>query len=123
MRDEQMLQLAQDLEWLGSEAGFLGKRNNGAAEEIFLEKQRAVLLTAAKLERELKSAVRFNLASLTGVDYSVEWSLNSVAELLTQLEDIKEAATGSSVHELPQKARQFTRMVHGYLGAAVPLVA
>ncbi len=122
MRDEQLLQLAQDLEWLGSEAGFLGKRNNSAAGELFLEKQREVLLTAAKLERELKGAVRFNLSSLTGVDYPVEWSLNSVAELLTQLEDIKEAATGSS-HELPQKARQFTRMIQGYLGPLVPLIA
>lgn len=122
MADHKLLQLAQDLEWLGCELEYVGHKHAlegfpeaGPAWERFLEKQRGVLTTADKIERELKGAVRFNPTSLVGVEYPLEATLDSITELLTTVEDIKQAAV-VAVHELPPKVRNFTRMVDSYLG-------
>lgn len=122
MADHKLLQLAQDLEWLGCELEYVGHKHAlegfpeaGRAWELFLEKQRGVLTTADKIERELKGAVRFNPTSLVGVEYPLEATLDSITELLTTVEDIKQAAI-VAVHELPPKVRNFTRMVDSYLG-------
>ncbi len=123
MRDNSMLRLAQELEWLGCELEFYGHKhalagfpNSGPAWAAFLEKKRGVLVTASKIERELKSSVRFNPTRLVGIEYPVDSTLESVAELLAALEDIKHSAN-VAVHELPGKVRGFTRMVDNYLGA------
>ena len=120
MSDERLLQLAQQLEWLGCEAGFYGAKVSGPAAETFFERQREVLATAEKIERELKGAVRFNLSTLVGVDYGpLEETFDSITDLLTAVEDIKQSAVFSA-QELPSKVRHFSRMVEGYAGAAIP---
>jgi hypothetical protein len=83
---------------------------------LFREKQRGVLATADKIERELKSFVRFNPTRLVGVEYPITETLDSITELLGTTETIKQAA-GFAVHELPPLVRSFTRMVEGYLQA------
>ncbi len=117
MSTERLLQLAQDLEWLGCELEYLGHRHalegfpgSGPAWQTFVEKQRGVLATCDKVERELKDAVRYNPASLVGVDYPLDASLDAVTHLLGAAEDIKQT-TVDTVHELPSKVREFHRLV------------
>ncbi|HEV2495331.1 MAG TPA: hypothetical protein VG204_19920 [Terriglobia bacterium] len=122
MKDERLLQLAQQLEWLGCEASFYAQKRGEMSAELFLEKQRELLATADKIERELKGTVRFNLSSLVGVEYPLEWTLDSITDMLAGVEDIRQCALGA-VDELPPKVRQFTHLVEAYVSAAVPIAA
>jgi hypothetical protein len=122
MSEENLVKLAHDLEWLGCEAGFYSQKTSEAARESFLERQRAVLATADKLERELKGAVRFNLTPLVGIDYPIEWTFDSITSLLATLEMVKQSAV-QAAHELPSKVRQFRRMINDYVTAPLPLSA
>lgn len=124
MAEPRLLQLAQDLEWLGCELEYLGQKhahlgfpNSGADWEAFLEEQRGVLATADKIERELKAAVRFNPTPLVGVAFPLEEALDSVAELMAAVEEIKQAAV-YAVHNLPSLVRKYTRMVDSYVNSA-----
>jgi hypothetical protein len=121
MKDERLLRLAQQLEWLGCEAGFYGAQSSGPSAEAFLERQGEVLATVEKIERELKGAVRFNLSALVGVEYCpLEETFDSISELLGAVEDVKRSAV-FSIPELPSKVRQFSRLVEGYVDAASPV--
>jgi hypothetical protein len=118
-----MLQLAQELEWLGCELEWQGKKHalegfpeSGPTWEAFLQKQRGLLITASKIERELKGAVSYNPATLVGVEYPLEATLNAIGVQLQALEEIKHCAV-YAVHELPARVRGFTRLVESYLAA------
>jgi len=122
MREQPLLKLAQDLEWLGCELEHYGQLHahqgfpgSGLAWEAFLEKQRGVLITADKVERELKSQIRFNPSRLVGIDFPMDAALDFVTSLLAAAEEIKISAS-ESVQELPTKVRAFTRQVEAYLG-------
>jgi hypothetical protein len=119
-----LLHLAQDLEWLGCELEHLGHQHamegfpeSGPTWDSFREKQRGVLTTADKIERELKNFVRFNPAGLVGVAYPISETLDSITDLLAAVETIKEAA-GFAVQDLPPLVRSFTQLVERYLQAA-----
>lgn len=121
MTEPPILKLAQDLEWLGCELEHLGHKHalegfpeSGATWDLFCEKQRGLLATTAKIERELKNLVRFNPTRLVGVDYPISRSLDSITNLLRAVETIRQAA-GFSVQKLPPLVRNFTKMVEGYL--------
>jgi hypothetical protein len=121
MSEPAMLQLAQELEWLGCELEYLGHKHAlegfpeaGATWDTFREKQRGVLVTADKVERELKTAVRFNPQRLVGVEFPLDATLNSVAALLQAVEDIKVCAV-YAVQQLPRRVRAFTKTVEAYL--------
>ncbi|MGD0008310.1 MAG: hypothetical protein ABSE93_07195 [Terriglobia bacterium] len=121
MAELTLLKLAQDLEWLGCELEYLGHKHalegfpeSEPAWDLFREKQRGVLATADKIERELKNFVRFNPTRLVGVEYPITETLDSITELLGTAESIKQAAA-FAVHELPPLVRSFTKMVEGYL--------
>jgi hypothetical protein len=123
MAEPRLLQLAEELEWLGCELEYLGHKHalegfpeSGPAWDLFREKQRGVLATTDKVERELKNFVRFNPTRLVGVEYPISESLNSITDLLARAENIKQAAA-VAVHELPPLVRGFTKMVEGYLEA------
>lgn len=127
MPEPRLLQLARELEWLGCELEFYGQQHAqrgfpiaGESWTTFLEKQRGVLATADKIERELKGAVRFNPTSLVGVDFPLEETLDSVSELMAAVDAIKQAAS-LAVQVLPSKVRAFTHMVEVYLDAVGPL--
>jgi hypothetical protein len=118
-----LLQLAQDLEWLGCELEHYGHLHaqegfpeSGPNWEAFLEKQRGVLTTADKIERELKTAVSFNPTALVGVEFPLDAALDAIGVQLAALAEIRQAAV-FAVHELPTKVRAFTRMVDTYLRA------
>jgi len=121
MAEPRLLQLAEELEWLGCELEYVGHKHalegfpeSGPAWDLFREKQRGVLGTTDKVERELKNFVRFNPTRLVGVKYPISESLNSITELLARAENIKQAAA-FAVDELPPLVRGFTKMVQGYL--------
>src|SRR5260370_454969 len=116
MASEALLHLAQDLEWLGCDLEHYGHQHalegfpcSGATWDAFLEKQRGVMTTAEKIDRELKGAVRYNPTALVGVEYPLRATLDSIAELLAAVEDIKQAAI-DSVQELPPKVWDFRRL-------------
>jgi hypothetical protein len=83
---------------------------------LFREKQRGVLTTADKIERELKNFVRFNPTRLVGVQYPITETLDSITDLLATVETIKQAAA-LAVDELPPLVRSFTKIVERYLQA------
>jgi len=123
MPEPKLLQLAQDLEWLGCELEYVGHKHalegfpeSGQTWDQFREKQRGVLATADKVERELKNFVRFNTTRLVGVEYPIAQSLDSITGLLGNAETIKQAAA-VAVNELPPLVRNFTKLVEGYLQA------
>ncbi len=123
MPEPKLLQLAQDLEWLGCELEYVGHKHalegfpeSGSTWDQFREKQRGVLATADKVERELKNFVRFNPTRLVGVEYPIAQSLDSITDLLGNAETIKQAAA-VAVNELPPLVRNFTKRVEGYLQA------
>jgi len=123
MAEPRLLQLAQELEWLGCELEYLGHKHalegfpeSGPAWDLFRERQRGVLATTDKVERELKNFVRFNPTRLVGVEYPISESLSSITALLARAETIKQAAA-LAVNELPPLVRGFTKMVEGYLQA------
>jgi uncharacterized protein (UPF0128 family) len=122
MKDERLLKLAQQLEWLGCEASFYAQRRDAMSVDAFLAKQRELLATADKIERELKGAVRFNLTSLVGLEYPLEWTLDSITDMLAGVEDIRQCALGA-IDELPPKVREFTHLVEAYVSATVPIAA
>ena len=124
MSQNKLLQLAQDLEWLGCEQEYYGHKHamegypqSGPAWDSFLEKQRGVLATCDKIERELKSVVRFDPGALVGVAYPLKEALDAVGALLTAVETIKQAAEFAG-DQLPALVRNFTRLVQGYLDAS-----
>lgn len=126
MAEPKLLQLAYELEWLGCELEFYGQKhalqgfpNAGEAWTSFLEKQRGVLTTADKIQRELKASVRFNPTTLVGVEFPFQETLETVGELMAAVEDIKDTSV-RAVHNLPFKVRSFTRMVTSYLDSASP---
>ena len=117
MIEPTLLKLAQDLEWLGCELEYLGHKHAvegfpgaGPAWDMFREKQRGVLATADKIERELKNFVRFNPTPLVGVECPITETIDSIAVLLGTVESIKQAAA-LAVHDLPPLVRRFTKMV------------
>ena len=118
-----MLQLAQDLEWLGCELehyghqhAMLGFPQSGSSWDAFCEKQRGVQVTVDKIERELKGVVRYNSSRLVGVEYPLDETLDSIAALLGAVEDIKQCSV-FAVQVIPSRVRAFTRMIEGYLQA------
>ena len=123
MPEPPLLQLAQDLEWLGCELehyghqhAVLGYPESGASWDTFCEKQRGVLVTADKIERELKNAVRFNPSGLVGVEYPLDEALDSIAALLGEVEEIKHCSV-FAVQVIPPRVRAFTKMIAEYLRA------
>jgi hypothetical protein len=118
-----LLQLAQDLEWLGCELEYQGKRHalegfpeEGPTWETFTRMRDGVIKTADKVERELKASLSFNPTAVAGIEYPLEAAMDAIGVQLSAVEDIKEAAE-YAVHDLPAKVRAFTKMVESYLRA------
>ena len=124
MGEPRLLELARNLEWLGCELESVGHKHalegfpeSGPTWDLFREKQRGVLATTDKVERELKNLVRFNPTRLVGMEYPISEALDSITNLLGTVETIKHAAS-FGVNELPPLVRGFTKMVASYLEAA-----
>jgi len=93
-----------------------GFPESGSSWDTFCEKQRGVLVTADKIERELKSTVRYNPSQLVGVEYPLDETLDSIAALLGAVEEIKHCSV-FAVQVIPSHVRAFTKIIEGYLQA------
>lgn len=123
MAEPVLLQLAQELEWLGAELEYYGQVHAhrgfpmaGPEWNTFREKQRGVLATADKIEHLLEQMIHFNPTKLVGMDYPLDAALDTITVLLGSLEEIKRAAV-YAVHELPAKVRAFTGVVKDFLSS------
>ena len=101
MAEPTILQLAQDLEWLGCEEEHYGHKHAmegfpeaGPSWDTFREKQRGVLITADKIERELKNAVdtlitipNQRLLSIASRTTSLKDAFQKADDVLLQRED------------------------------------
>jgi hypothetical protein len=114
MAQERLLQLAQQLQQLGTDTLFYKRKPLGLALQSFIEKQREVLITADKLERELADEVRFNPSRLMGIEYPLDDEIDSITRLVAGLEDIKQSAV-DSVDELPSKTEIFSQLLAGHI--------
>jgi len=110
-----IIQLAQDLEWLGREAPYFATGVAGPHTDLTVDKSKEILRTAEKLERELKTAIRYNPNSLVGVDYPLESILDSIAELLAAIAEIKASALAAD-RDLPVNVKEFSRMIENTFG-------
>ncbi len=124
-----LLQLVQDLEWLGREISrpMVQRRvtESGPAafsRDFFLERQRSIIATANKIERELLLTVRFDPTRLVGIGCPVEETLDSVVELIAALEEIKQDAVAAP-DKLPAHIHLFNRRVEEYLDGSLPSAA
>jgi len=121
-----LLNLARDLEWLGCELEYQGKKHAhegfpeaGTSWEEFIRKRQGVLATLEKLERELKSSIKYNPTTLVGVAYPLGERLDAIAILIEALADIR-SATITAVQDLPSKVRGFTQLITMYLNILGP---
>ena len=131
-----LLELGQQLEWQvlqlrrsGSEApseaapddGF-GPAINNPATEALHERQRAVIATADKIQRELLSTVRFDPLRLVGVGGPIADILDSVADLIVAIDEIRRDAT-SNIAGLPSTVRSLQGLLRGYCEEGTPVAA
>ena len=123
MPEPLLLQLAQDLEWLGCELehyghqhAMLGFPEAGPSWDTFCEKRRGVQMIADKIEHELKNAVRYNPSGLMGVEFPLDETLGLIAALLEEVEEIKGCSV-FAVQLIPSRVRAFAKMIEGYLQA------
>src|SRR5215472_9471611 len=135
-----LLQLGQELEWqvlqlarAGSEARpeIAGEdRFEPAIDDPFAnalcqtlpEQQRAVIATADKIQRELLSTVRFDPLRLVGVGGPIADILDSVADLIVAIDEIRRDAT-SNISGLPSTVRSFRGLLRGYCEEGQPVAA
>jgi hypothetical protein len=135
-----LLQLGQELEWQVLElrrAGsgeplptareqrfgpVAGDPSAGSVSEALLEQQRTVIATADKIQRELLSTVRFDPLRLVGVGGPIAETLNSVADMIVALDEIRCDAT-RNVGGLPSTVRSFQGLLRGYCEEGHPVAA
>src|SRR5208283_2247470 len=116
-----LVQLAQDFEWLGCELEFYGQQHAragfpeaGSSWDTFCEKRRGAVVTADKIERELKNAVRYNPSGFVGVQCPPDETPDAIAGLLGAVEEIKHCSM-FAVQEIPTRVRAFTKTIGAYL--------
>lgn len=123
-----ILQLAHDLEWLARSLPHSTPAKAGTdsvaylADDLLPNHRRSIISTADKIARELLGTVRFDPTRLMGVGCPIEDTLDSMAELIKALEDIKQDAV-SDPAELPVRIRSFNQMIEEYLDGSLPTAA
>jgi hypothetical protein len=135
-----LLQLGQELDWqvlqlrrAGSEAttetvfeDAFGPALDDVPDEklsdAMIERQRAVIATADKIQRELLSTVRFDPLRLVGVGGPIAATLDSVADLIVAIDEIRRDAT-SNIGGLPSTVRSFQGLLRGYCEEGRPVAA
>jgi hypothetical protein len=135
-----LLQLGQELDWQVLQLRRAGpEAPNKAAEEdefglpaedpssealseAIVERQRAVIATADKIQRELLATVRFDPLRLVGVGGPIAATLDSVADLIVAIDEIRRDAT-TNIGGLPSTVRSFQGLLRGYCEEGRPVAA
>jgi hypothetical protein len=118
-----LLQLAQELDWQVMDLNHTGERlDSGARDEAVETRQKTVLVTADKIQRELLASVRFDPLRLVGVGGPISDTLDSLAELLLALDKIRQETNGG-VGSLPSTVRSFQGLLKGFCNDGTPMAA
>lgn len=119
-----LLQLAQELDWQAMDLRRTGEGliDGPGADQAVEMRQRSVLATADKIQRELLSTVRFDPLRLVGVGGPIDETLDSLAELLVALDKIRQDAAGGT-STLPSTVRSFQGLLKGFCNDGVPVAA
>jgi hypothetical protein len=117
-----LLQLAQELDWQAMDLRHAGERLYSGPAEAVEARQRGVLATADKIQRELLATVRFDPLRLVGVGGPISDTLDSLAELLLALDKVRQEATGSA-GSLPSTVRSFQGLLKGFCNDGAPMAA
>ena len=131
-----LLQLGQELDWqvlqlrranpqavieTAAEDSF-GPASDDPSSETMIERQRAVIATADKIQRELLATVRFDPLRLVGVGGPIAATLETLAELIVAIDEIRRDAT-SNIAGLPSTVRSFQGLLRGYCEEGQPVAA
>jgi hypothetical protein len=114
METLRVLQLVHDLEHLSAEEQYYAQQPAEHAQKIFMDRQREVISTTGKLQRELAGVIRYNPRTLLGIEYPLSEALDSMADLFVNLEEIRHAAL-YSVEDLPARAGRFAKKVESHI--------
>jgi len=131
-----LLQLGQELEWQVLELrrptpqapaetaveDAFGPSIGDPSSESIGERQRVVIATVDKIQRELLSTVRFDPLRLVGVGGPIAATLDTVADLIVAIDEIRREAT-SNVGSLPSTVRSFQGLLRGYCEEGRPVAA
>jgi hypothetical protein len=133
-----LLQLGQELDWQVLQLRRAGPEASGNAEDEFglpaeepssealseaiVERQRAVIATADKIQRELLATVRFDPLRLVGVGGPIAATLDSVADLIVAIDEIRRDAS-TNIGGLPSTVRSFQGLLRGYCEEGRPVAA
>jgi hypothetical protein len=109
-----LLQLAQELDWQAMDLRHAGEGLYSGPAEAVEARQRGVLATADKIQREL--------LRLVGVGGPISDTLDSLAELLLALDKVRQEATGSA-GSLPSTVRSFQGLLKGFCNDGAPMAA
>ena len=119
-----LLQLGQELDWQALELrrSDLEVEIQGGAQEAIQDKQRRVIATADKIQRELLASVRFDPLRLVGVGGPIGATLDSVSELLVAIDAVRQNAL-SRANELPSSVRSLQGLLQGFCNDGAPVAA
>jgi hypothetical protein len=118
-----LLQLAQELDWQVMDLNHASEcPASGARKEAVETRQKTVLATADKIQRELLASVRFDPLRLVGVGGPISDTLDSLGELLLALDKIRQEASGGG-SSLPSTVRSFQGLLKGYCNDGTPVAA
>jgi hypothetical protein len=119
-----LLQLGQELDWQALELRRsdleLGIR--GGDQDAIQEKQRRVIATADKIQRELLGSVRFDPLRLVGVGGPISATLDSVSELLVAIDAVRHNAL-TRANELPSSVKSLQGLLQGFCNDGAPVAA
>ena len=119
-----LLQLAQELDWQAVNLLRAGAEPPAGAHsaEPLEERQRGLVATADKIQRELLAAVRFDPAHLVGVGGPIGATIDALAELLVSIDEVRHDALADA-SRLASAVGSFQRLLRGFCEDRAPAAA
>jgi hypothetical protein len=119
-----LLQLAQELDWQALELrrSDLEMEAGAGGQEAMQERQRRVIATTDKIQRELLASVRFDPLRLVGVGSPIASTLDSVGDLLMAIDAVRQNAI-TRASDLPSSVRSLQGLLQGFCNDGAPVAA
>jgi hypothetical protein len=120
-----LLQLAQELDWQTLELLRAGVDPPAGARspEPLEERQRGLIATADKIQRELLATVRFDPARLVGVGGPIDATFDALAGLLVAIDEVRHDALVVDARRLASAVGSFQRLLQGFCEDRAPVAA
>jgi hypothetical protein len=118
-----LLQLGQELDWQALELRRSEAEMEGVGDrESIQERQRRVIATADKIQRELLASVRFDPLRLVGVGGPIGATLDSVSDLLVAIDAVRQNAL-TAASDLPSSVKSLQGLLQGFCNDGAPVAA